>query len=344
MSKFAPSGVGVKGTLFGFPYQSDEAELIIVPMPWDVTVSYGGGTSNGPESVKEASSQLDFSIYGMDQPWLVKTFMEQNQEVLTSSRQFRELAKDIIRRLESDQSVAIHEIEKINKACEEMINTGYTKARDIINSGKVAAFLGGDHSTPLGLIRALSEKESFGILQIDAHMDLRKAYEGFTFSHASIMYNAIQEDGVISITQVGIRDFCEEETQFVAGSVKPVHVFYDDQVKAGLMQGQTWDSWVRKIIDTLPDQVYISFDIDGLQPHLCPNTGTPVPGGLSFEEADYLLRSVVKSGKKIVGFDLSEVSPGDHDEWDANVGARVLYRLCCYWGLSSGVINWDPVE
>ena len=93
--------------------------------------------------------------------------------------------------------------------------------------------------------------------------------------------------------------------------------------------GQTWKSQCDEIIGRLPQHVYISFDIDGLHPSLCPNTGTPVPGGLQLEEVNFLFKQLVMSGRKIIGFDLVEVSPGGGD-WDANVGARVLYSLFGY--------------
>ena len=101
-----------------------------------------------------------------------------------------------------------------------------------------------------------------------------------------------------------------------------------------LFEGRTWDSICREMIQELPDKVYISFDIDGLDPKLCPNTGTPVPGGFSFQQAMYLIRKVVESGREIIGFDLCEVAPGDEGDWDANVGARVLYRLNNFMNLS----------
>ncbi len=339
MPDFDPSGVGVRGSLFGFPYYPDDADLIIIPMPWDVTVSYGSGTSQGPQAILDASVQLDFELYGVKQPWTFSAVMVSNDEMEEKSAQSRMDARAIIDELERGNLVDADQLASVNQACVEMVECGKSLADHWLSRGKKVAFLGGDHSSPLGLIRALSSKQEFGILQIDAHMDLRKAYEGFEYSHASIMYNAIQEDGVGSITQVGIRDFSEKEIAFIEQIEKPVHVFYDDQLKAGMMQGQTWDDWVQQIVKTLPDRIYISFDIDGLQPYLCPNTGTPVPGGLTFEEADYLMRAVVRSGKEIIGFDLSEVSPGS-DEWDANVGARILYRLCAYQGLSSGQLSW----
>ncbi len=338
MPEFDPSGVGVKGSLFGFPYQPEEAELIVIPMPWDVTVSYGSGTAQGPQAILEASVQLDFELYGIREPWTYPTAAISNRVLTESNTRYRRLAKAIIDELEQGNDVAPDQLRQVNQACQEMFLLGHGMASNWLSKGKKVAFLGGDHSTPLGLLKALSEQKEFGILQIDAHMDLRKAYEGFEFSHASIMYNAIRLEGIQSITQVGIRDFCEEEVKFIERSEKSIHVFYDDQVKGDIMQGRTWHDWTQQIVATLPDKVYISFDIDGLQPFLCPNTGTPVPGGLTFEEADYLLREVVKSGKEIVGFDLSEVGPSEN-EWDANVGARILYRLCTYLGLSSGQLH-----
>ncbi|MDW3193817.1 MAG: agmatinase family protein [Cytophagales bacterium] len=340
MVDFDPSGVGIKGSLFGFPYQPEDADLIIIPMPWDVTVSYGAGTALGPKAILDASVQLDFELYGVERPWSYPVAMVENLLFEKDNIQSRQLAEAIIDELEQDKPVDSNQLRMVNQACQEMFLHGHDLASTWLDRGKKVAFLGGDHSTPLGLIKALSDQQSFGILQIDAHMDLRQAYEGFEFSHASIMYNAIRLERIQSITQVGIRDYCEEEVNFIKQSENPIHVFYDDQVKAGMMQGHSWHDWVEQIIATLPDRVYISFDIDGLQPFLCPNAGTPVPGGLTFEEADYLLRAVARSGKEIIGFDLSEVGPGEN-EWDANVGARILYRLCTYLGLSSGQLNWD---
>lgn len=340
MSDFDPSGVGVKGNLFGFPYSSQEADLIIIAMPWDVTVSYGSGTSMGPQAILDASVQLDFELYGIKEPWKFPSAMINNPAIAESNSQYRSVAKSIIDQLEQGKEVDAGQLKQVNQACQEMVALGHELASNWLNQGKKVAFLGGDHSTPLGLMKALGEQQEFGILQIDAHMDLRKAYEGFEHSHASIMYNACKIKGVQSITQVGIRDFCVEELTFIEQSEKPIHVFYDDQVKAGMMKGQTWQFWVKKIVATLPERVYVSFDIDGLQPFLCPHTGTPVPGGLSFEEVDYLIRALVNSGKEIVGFDLSEVGPGEN-EWDANVGARILYRLSTYLGFSNGLLHQD---
>jgi agmatinase len=182
----------------------------------------------------------------------------------------------------------------------------------------------------LGCIQAFSEhfKGDVGILHFDAHHDFRESYQGFKQSHASIMRNVMSlKTPPKKMVQVGIRDFCEEEMTF--GEKHPsVTVFYDRAIKQAQFDGKSWTSICQKICDELPENVYISFDIDGLDPSLCPSTGTPVPGGLQYEETMYLLEALVASGRKVVGFDLCEVTPHPTSEWDANVGARVLYKLC----------------
>jgi len=216
----------------------------------------------------------------------------------------------------------------VNDAGTDLKKWVKTEMLKIIDSKKLPALLGGDHSTPLGFMEALADQhKSFGILQIDAHCDLRNAFEGFTYSHASIMYNALQIKQVERLVQVGIRDYCEEEMKLIESSNNRVVTFFDADLKNFSYNGMTWQKQCELIVKQLPQKVYISFDIDGLLPNLCPNTGTPVPGGLEFQQAVYLLNAVVESGRKIIGFDLNEVAPGK-DEWDANVGARMLFCLC----------------
>jgi agmatinase len=194
-------------------------------------------------------------------------------------------------------------------------------------NGQWVGILGGDHSCPLALMEILGREEGpFGILHIDAHHDLRKAYEGHTFSHASIMYNALaMVPEITRLVQVGIRDFSFEE-QDLAKNLWPgrVEVFYDRFIQQEKFAGRPYWDVADQILSGLPDKVYVSFDIDGLDPTLCPGTGTPVPGGLAYQEALGLLSLLVKKGKKIIGFDLCEVGP---QSWDLNVGARLLYQL-----------------
>jgi agmatinase len=162
-------------------------------------------------------------------------------------------------------------------------------------------------------------------------MDFRIAYEGFRWSHASIMYNVLMQiPQVTKLVQVGIRDFGEGEMDFGIEQGRRVETHFDDAWADELAEGgTTFSDLCRRVVGALPPSVYISFDIDALDPALCPHTGTPVPGGLSFNQVVILLGVLKTSGRRIVGFDLVEVSPGpDEDEWDANVGARVLYKLC----------------
>ncbi|MCB0368452.1 MAG: arginase family protein [Bdellovibrionales bacterium] len=223
----------------------------------------------------------------------------------------------------------------MNQACDHMTNWVYEQSKKVLDSNKLLGLIGGDHSTPLGAIKAISEKykNNFGILHIDAHADLRNSYQGFTQSHASIMYNVIHGDHrPKKLVQLGIRDFCEEEYDLIQ-SRPDVKTFFDIELKSRLLNGESWYQVCQTIINELPENIYISFDIDGLDPVFCPHTGTPVPGGLSIDQVFFLFNQLHKSNKKVIGFDLNEVSTGgakleDASEWDGNVGARVLYKLC----------------
>jgi len=333
---FDPNAPCKSGNLFGLPFSIDQADLVIIPVPWEVTVSYQTGTAQGPHAILEASAQVDLYVKDIANAWQLGIVMQQvPQNLLEESIKLRELSSQYIKSVEAgnpqDQDPVLS---KINEACENLNIYVKSAAQKHLREGKLVGLLGGDHSTPLGFVRALSERyERFGILQIDAHADLRKAYEGFTYSHASIMYNALKIPGVNRLVQVGIRDFCEEEVEVINRSMGRVVTFFDEDIKAMQYAGTSWDYICDQIIHHLPDLVYISFDIDGLDPKLCPNTGTPVAGGFEFHQIAYLIKKVVKANKKIIGFDLNEVAPGK-TEWDANVGARMLYHLCNWMAVS----------
>ncbi len=342
MSKdsFDPNGVGIaNGNFFGFPYTLNEAAMVFIPVPWDVTTSYGAGTSNGPQAILDASPQLDFYDFDVPDAWkYTHSTLPISDEIANRSRQYRAIAEKVINALEqehpSNPEALDSWLEEVNEGCEWLRKELKSICSQYLDQGKLIGLVGGDHSTPLGFLDALSEHhESFGILQIDAHADLREAYEGFTYSHASIMYNVLKIPQVSKLVQVGIRDICPEEIALTKADNR-IQQFNDFGLKQNAFHGMLWKEQCEIIVDALPQLVYISFDIDGLSPDLCPNTGTPVPGGLSFQEASFLIKSVVDSGRKIIGFDLNEVSPGE-DEWDANVGARMLYKLRNFMALSS---------
>jgi agmatinase len=144
------------------------------------------------------------------------------------------------------------------------------------------------------------------------------------------MYNVFRDlPAVARIVQVGVRDYSDEEDLLIRENPDRLRTYFDPDLRRQQLDGEPWSRLVGRIVADLPAEVYVSFDIDGLDPALCPHTGTPVVGGLSFVEAAALVRTLVESGRRIVGFDLSEVTPDPEgrSEWDANVGARVLYKL-----------------
>jgi agmatinase len=337
IQSFDPNAPGGSNGLFGLPFSIEQAEVVIVPVPWEVTVSYHTGTAQGPHAILHASSQVDLFVKDIPDAWKLGVAMQPiPQNLLDESNKLRELSAQYIKALEAGSSVNPSDpvLNKINEACENLNIYVKSATQRLLKDGKLVGLLGGDHSTPLGFIRALSERyDRFGILQIDAHADLRKAYEGLTYSHASIMYNALKIPAVNRLVQVGIRDYCEEEMQVINRAMGRVVTFFDAEIKSAQYAGKTWDSVCDQVVQQLPDLVYISFDIDGLDPKLCPNTGTPVAGGFEFEQIVYLIKKIVKAHKKIIGFDLNEVAPGKTD-WDANVGARMLYNLCNWMAVS----------
>jgi len=342
MDRFDPNGPGIKGNLFGLPFSPETSELIIVPAPWEVTVSYHTGAAMGPKAILEASSQIDLCIKDIPDAWKYGVSMLPIPEnILEDGKRFRTLAAQHIKRVELGETVDPNDpvLQQINEGCEKFNRYIKATTKELLKAGKTVAVVGGDHSSALGLIQALSEHlDRFGILQIDAHADLRRAYEGLVYSHASIMYNALKMPGVSRLIQVGIRDFCDEEKNNIQRGVGRIAAYYDEELKTAMYGGKNWDSLCSEIIKQLPANVYISFDIDGLDPKLCPHTGTPVAGGLDYYQAVYLIKKIALSGKKIIGFDLCEVAPGE-DDWDANVGARILFQLCHWTAVSQGKLK-----
>lgn len=342
IDNFNPNTPGLSGKLFGLPFDEQNADVIIVPVPWEVTVSYKGGTAQGPSAILMASSQVDLFVKDIPNAWQMGIAMLPiPSNIQSESEKLRKYAEKHIQALESgDEEGDMMALAKVNEACESQMIYVKNTIKKYLQRNKLIGLLGGDHSTPLGFIHALSEQhDGFGILQIDAHADLRKSYEGFTYSHASIMYNALKMPSVRRLVQVGIRDYCEEEQQVIDRAKGRIVVYFDEDIKHAQYRGEDWASICKKIVNDLPDLVYISFDIDGMDPKLCPNTGTPVAGGFEFHQITLLLKILATSGKKIIGFDLNEVAPGESGDWDANVGARLLYQLCNWMGVSQGKLT-----
>ena len=333
IAQYDPNGVGVdNGHFIGLPFDEADSEIVLLSVPWDVTTSYSPGTHGGPENILEASKQLDLYDATWPEAWKRGIFMRPSPESrLATNTEFREKAERIIEFLESGGKLAQHAamqslLNEVNAASEQLNQWVENESEQLLAQHKLVGIIGGDHSVPLGLMRALAKRhESFGILHIDAHMDLRVAYEGFNYSHASIMYNALQLPQVTSLVQLAVRDYCAAEFE-LSQSDSRIQVFSDKGLHEALFAGRSWAEIVQQIVQSLPQKVYISFDIDGLSPDNCPNTGTPVPGGLSYNQALYLLVGLHKAGKQLIGFDLSETA-GKPNEWDAAVAARIAYKM-----------------
>lgn len=324
-----------KNTIFGLPFTEEDARLIILPVPWEVTVSYGSGTSRCGEHIFNASMQVDLFDLESGNAWKEGIFMRHaDRKILMKSDYLRKEAELYINYISKGE-----EVEKNNFMCKSLkeINEGganlnkwvYEQTANLLRQDKLVVLLGGDHSVPLGYMKAIAEKYGdFGVLQIDAHCDLRKAYENFDHSHASIMYNALNDIPQIRrLVQVGTRDYSEEEWNFINNSQHRVITYFDKEIRERLYEGHSWQLIVDEIVQQLPSFVYVSFDIDGLDRKLCPHTGTPVPGGFELEQIVYLIKKIGESGRRFIGFDLDEIAVGE-SSWDANVGARILWKLC----------------
>ena len=336
LSNFDPNAVGnPNNNIFGLPFEEEDARLVIVPIPWEVTVSYNAGTARAPQHIFTSSLQVDLFDPDVKDGWKQGFYMRaSDKKVLMKSDYLRKEAELYINYIAHEEAVADNKfmcksLKDINEGSIFLNNWVYEQTKELLARGKLVGLLGGDHSTPFGFFRAIAEMHGdFGILQIDAHCDLRVAFEGFKYSHASIMYNALEEIPQIKkLLQVGVRDYCEEEIDYINKSDSRVITYFDKSIKERQFEGESWKQIVDEMINQLPEKVFISFDIDGLDPKLCPHTGTPVQGGFETEQVFYLFKKLLLSGRRLIGFDLNEIGVS-HDEWDENVGARCLFKLC----------------
>ncbi len=336
LASYDPNSVSnPNNNIFGLPTNEDDSRLIIIPVPWEVTVSYGSGTARAPDAISKASMQIDLFDAEMPDAWKQGFFMRHcDKKILMKSDYLRKEAELYIDYISKGDEVNANQfmtktLREVNEGGVFLNNWIYDQTKVLLEKDKLVGILGGDHSTPLGYMKAIGEKYgNFGILQIDAHCDLRDTYEGFNYSHASIMYNALKEiPHLEKLVQVGVRDYSQSEWDFVKKSNFKVITYFDKEIKQRQFEGESWKYIAEEIVSKLPSNVYISFDIDGLDRKLCPHTGTPVPGGFEMEEIFFVFRKVIESGRKIIGFDLSEVGISDTD-WNSNVGARILFKLC----------------
>ncbi len=331
--EFDPNAAAQFDGIYGLPDTPEEAGVVLIPVPWDATTSYRPGTAKGPQAILKASYQVDLFSVIFGHPYQEGIAMlPESDEIHTLNKNARVCAEEIIAvggNLHGDARLEAL-LETVNASGERLNNWVRSETERWLDHEKLVGIVGGDHSTPYGAIQAFARRyPGMGILHLDAHADLRQAYEGFTWSHASIMYNVMTRiDGIGKLVQVGIRDLCDAEREMIEED-KRIVTYYDDRLAANLFSGASWNEQCQNMIFELPQDVYLSFDIDGLDPFYCPNTGTPVPGNLSFSHITFLLSKLAQSGRRIVGFDLNEVAPDpeEKNEWDGNVGARLLYNM-----------------
>ncbi len=336
---FDPSAAAAPGSgVFGLPHSAEEAGVVLVPVPFEATTSYGGGAARGPEAIRAASRQVDLFDVETGRPYAAGIHMLASPEEI---RRLDEGARaDAARVVAAGGSAGRPDLaeaaRRVDAACERMNAWVEATVAAHLGRGQRVGVVGGDHSVAFGSVAAHARAHpGLGVLHLDAHADLRPAFEGFTWSHASVLRNVAERLGGVSrIVQVGLRDLSEEEREYALASGGRIRQFLDAELARRRFAGEPWARQAARIASALPREVYLSFDVDGLDPALCPHTGTPVPGGLSFQEACALVAAVAASGRRIVGLDLVEVAPGGEGEWDANVGARLLYRLIG-WALAS---------
>ncbi|TVS00732.1 MAG: arginase [Phycisphaerales bacterium] len=316
-------------------------KITILPIPFDATASYRKGAALGPAAIVAASAQVDLSSgplsVGQEE---LTALLAEDPELVSLNESITKLTAPIS--AQGEFPVAHPEtLAEVNKAGEHIRALTHRFATRTLDEGGIPVVLGGEHSTPLGSIEAVAARHpGLGLLQIDAHMDFREAFQGFTHSHAAIAWNVLDRcEGVAKLVQFGIRDYSADEMAFGRSQSGRVVTITDFEMTQALHEGRSFASIAASVIDHLPELVYISFDIDGLDPALCPHTGTPVPGGLLWGQINTLLLMLARSGRRVVGFDLVEVAPGEGepgDAWDANVGARVLHALLGVATLTNG--------
>lgn len=274
----------------------ENSKVVIVQAPYEHTVSYGGGAELGPAGIIDSSAYVEFYDDEFD----------------------NELCFEI----------GIATLEPINfdgATDQDALDLIYNQNKALLEMGKFVVTLGGEHTISTAPIKAHFEKyPNMSILHFDAHSDLRESYQGSKYSHASFMARVAEFFPTERITQVGIRAQCIEEAQFIKEN--KVNTLYASAIRRGLHGAD----WQQTAVDSLNDEVYITFDVDYFDPSIMPSTGTPEPDGFLYNETLDLFRKLVKSGKKIIGFDIVELAPVEGVTHPDITTSRLLYKMLNY--------------
>lgn len=271
----------------------NNSEIVILQAPLEKTVSYGKGTDDGPKEILKASHYVEF-------------FDEELNRELAFEKGICTLEEIKFGKLNTKKSIG-----KIYKA-----------VKKLIDADKFVVTLGGEHSLSSAPIKAhFDNYKNLSILQIDAHSDFRDSYEGSKYSHASVM--ARVAEFTKDIVQVGIRAQCKEEYNFIKQN--KIKTFYAREIR----ENKYSKNWQQKVLNSVKENVYITFDVDGFDPSVISATGTPEPGGLFWDEIMNLMK-LIGQNKKIVGFDVVELSPNKNDISSSFNTAKLVYKLLNY--------------
>lgn len=295
----------------------DLAEAVLLPLPYEATTSYGQGTSGGPQAMLEASAYVELYDEVRDRQPAIRgagSQSQDNQEAIDENQEA--IDHETLSRYWTSNPVAFP------AAFEPAMEAIYQRAAELVRPGRLLFGIGGEHSVSYPLFQAhLAHYPDLHILQIDAHGDLRDSYEGSPLSHASVMARAVELVGG-RITQVGIRSICQEDRQMMRKH--GIHTFF-----AHSLQSRPRAQWIQEVIDTLGEQVYLTVDVDGLDPSVVPSTGTPEPGGLGWWDAVELIRAL-GSQRQIIGADVMELSTTGNAELDRRSAfniAKLSYQI-----------------
>ncbi|MBR2962144.1 MAG: arginase family protein [Alistipes sp.] len=334
MSIFDGNGDFTTGCYFRETKTTDEAPLVLVSAPWAVTSAGGHGSVYAPDAIIDSSNRVglydavaEISIEGEVATAPI------NYDLQELSQQLGNDAAKILTHVEDGGSLSsdyfVDKIRRVNNGFLEMHAAIEEQVSRYIEQGKIVGTIGGDHSTSFGAIRAAARHyKDLGILFVDAHCDLRQKGSIFDYSHHSVARNIIEEIPQVSrLVEVGVRDISANDIKYIAECDR-IKLFCADTMAAERFAGRSWSDVCDEVVEQLPELVYISFDIDALSPECCPHTKQPVAGGLNFDMAVCLINRVTQSGRRIVGFDLTEIVPVSESNVDANVGARLLTKLC----------------
>jgi agmatinase len=268
----------------------DTARVLVLPVSYEGTVSFGTGTGEGASAIIDASRNME--LYDEE----------------TDSEVYK---------------IGIHTLDEFQprETPEAMMNALYERSKELIKTDKFLCMLGAEHSVSAPIIRAHSEKyHNLSVLQIDAHADLRDTYDGTPHSHASIMARVVKDLRIPSV-QVGIRSISADEARAL-GAGLPTKIFWAKDIV-----GRT--DWIDEAVDSLTENVYLTIDIDGLDPSLVPTTGTPEPGGLGWYETLTLIKKLAEK-RRIVGMDLVEFSKAENSDAPAFLCAKLVYKSLAY--------------